>query len=139
MKTENQDNTTSISTLVNGTILKTALTNPSEVIVAILNQITVLGRLRQWRRRLFVFIFTQLAFCSSGSLSQTKTRQRRKFVKGPYVFNRSYSEYDQESRGLRRVPRHRYSEGEYIHCYDDDSDELRALYQIIRYGEWNRV
>lgn len=32
MKTENiQDNTSSISTLVNGTILKTALTNPSEV------------------------------------------------------------------------------------------------------------
>lgn len=31
MKTENQDNASSISTLVNGTILKTALTNPSEV------------------------------------------------------------------------------------------------------------
>lgn len=33
MKTENQDNASSISTLVNGTILKTALTNPSEVMV----------------------------------------------------------------------------------------------------------
>lgn len=34
MKTENQDNnTSSISTLVNGTILKTALTNPSEVVL----------------------------------------------------------------------------------------------------------
>ncbi|XP_050521497.1 hormone receptor 4 isoform X2 [Daktulosphaira vitifoliae] len=32
MKTENQDSSSSISTLVNGTILKTALTNPSEVI-----------------------------------------------------------------------------------------------------------
>ncbi|XP_050420138.1 hormone receptor 4 isoform X1 [Adelges cooleyi] len=32
MKTENQDSTSSISTLVNGTILKTALTNPSEVV-----------------------------------------------------------------------------------------------------------
>ncbi|VVC30584.1 Hypothetical protein CINCED_3A020904 [Cinara cedri] len=32
MKTENQDNNSSISTLVNGTILKTALTNPSEVV-----------------------------------------------------------------------------------------------------------
>lgn len=49
-------------------------------------------------------------FCA-GRLSQTKTRQRRELVERPYVFDRSYRDHDQELGGLRRVPRHRHSEG----------------------------
>lgn len=49
----------------------------------------------------------------TGRLSQTTTRQRREFVEGPYVFDRSYGEHDQEPHGLRRVSRYCHSAGKY--------------------------
>lgn len=56
-------------------------------------------------------VYIHTTILSTGRLSQTKTRQRRELIEGPYVFDRSNGEYDQESRRLRRVSRHRHSKG----------------------------
>lgn len=109
MKTENQDNASSISTLVNGTILKTALTNPSEVTILSPVIFTTMAVLYEFG----LYNYNVISVMCAGRLSQTKARQRCEFVQGPYVFNRSHCEHDQESCGLRRIPRHRYFKGNY--------------------------
>lgn len=49
----------------------------------------------------------------TGCLPPTETRQCCELVEGSYVFDRSHGEHDQEPRRLRRVPRHRHSEGKF--------------------------
>lgn len=131
MKTENQDNTSSISTLVNGTILKTALTNPSEVTVT--HWKTKKQKLFKKLRTKIWFVYSYTIIFYSGHLSQTKARQRCKLVKGPYVFNRSYGEYDQEPCGLRWISRYRYSKGMHInYCIKRNYLHTAILTHIVQ-------